>query len=261
MFLFYLRRMAKSPVFWGCIVLLSGLMVIGCYEDLGAAGNADNDISVMYCFWVTNSIGISHVLVPAVVVVPFLFFFVDELGKGSLYYQLIRSRKATYYLGQLGAALLSAMLIAVLSTILFSLICMLYGAGWQANDSLIQRYSGSCFEETIQRRPWVVYQVNVLAFVLYSTPWVLMGMVLSLFTKHRYLILIGPFIIFMAMNYLTELAGLYWLGPGWTLLKGAACNLSGGGIYYALAYHLTLDMALSLCYLIGSGRKFRYEGI
>ena len=260
MFLFYLKRIIKSPVFWGGIILLTVLMVIGCYEDLGAASR--NNIPVLYCLWVTNSIGISHVLVPAVVVIPFLFFFVDELEKGSLYYQLIRSRKTGCYLGQLGASVVSAMLLTILSVICFSLICMLYGAGWQANESLIQGYSGTYYEEMIQSQPWLVYLINVFVFVLYSTPWVLMGMVISLFTKHRYLILIGPLMIFMAMNYLTELAGLPWLGPDQTLLKGLdARNLAGGGIYYALSYHLILDVALSLCYLILSRRKYKHEGV
>lgn len=259
MFWFYLKRVLKSPVFFGCVILLTVLMVIGCYEDLGAAAN--NNIPVYYCFWVTNSIGISHVLVPAVVVIPFLFFFVDELDKGSLYYQLIRSKKTVCFLGQLGAAAASAMLTAALSVISFSLFCMLCGAGWQANDSLIQGYAGTFYEEMIQNRLWLAYLIGVFVFVLYATPWVLIGMVLSLFTKHRYLILIGPFMIFMAANYLTELAGLLWLGPDQTLLKGSARNLAGGGIYYALAYHLILDAALSLCYLIGARRKFQHEGI
>lgn len=259
MFLFYLKRIIKSPVFWGCIMTQTILMVLGCYEDLNAA--AANQLPVFYCFEVTNTIGISHVLLPAIVVIPFLFFFVDELEKGALYYSLIRSKKTTCYIGQILAAVLSSMMVTSLATILFSLICMLYGAGWQITDSQIQVFRGTHYEQMVQERFGLVYLIHVFVFVLYSVPWVLIGMVLSLFTKHRYLILIGPFILFMAANYLTELAGISWLRPGDTLLKGNTRSLAGGGLYFALTYHLTLSIALSICYLTVSKRRFHHEGI
>ena len=256
---FYLKRTLKNPVFMICTALLTILMLIGCYEDLGAA--SANVIPVFYCFQVTNSIGISHVLLPAVVVIPFFSFFIEEVEKGALYYQLIRGNKKCCYLGQIGAAALSSMMVTLLATVLFSVVCMLFGAGWQINDTLIQGFSDTYYKELIQDRSYLVFIIHVLAFVLYSMPWVLIGMVISLFTKNRYLILIGPFIIFMAWSYLTELAGLMILNPGYTLLKGTVRIWVGGGIFYTIGYYLVVCVTLALWYLIVSYRRFHHEGL
>lgn len=256
---FYLKRIIQSPIFWVSVIALAVLMVIGCVEDLGAA--SQNLITILYCFQITNSIGISHVLLPAVVVIPFLFFYVDELEKGAMYYQLIRGGKDRSYRGQISAALLSAALITLLAVFLFFFVCVILGAKWQANDSLIMSFSNTYYEEMIQNKIYLVYIIYVLVFVCYSTPWTLMGVVISLFTKNRYLILIGPFIIFMAVSYLTELSGMLVLHPGYTLLKGITRTWGGGGLYYAIGYHFFLNTILSIWYLIMCRRRFRCEGI
>lgn len=86
--MYYLKRILKSPVFGMCIILLVSVMLIGCYGDLEAA--RENHSSVLYLFIVTNSVGIAHVLVPVITVVPFLFFYVEEMEKKSVYYRIIR---------------------------------------------------------------------------------------------------------------------------------------------------------------------------
>lgn len=259
MFFYYLKRIVKSPAFGGGILLLTLLLVMGCYEDL--TGARANHLSVLYCFIITNTVGISHVLLPVLVPVPFLFIYAEELNEKLLYYQYIRSNTAAVYRGRLLAAIVSPALVCLISVVLFTGICIAYGAGWEAEDSMIQFFRNAAFANTVQERLWLVYGVYGLAFLLYSLPWTLIGLVASLFCKNKYIIFAASFIIFISFSYITQLLGLYWLDPGMTLLKGMVRSMAGGGIYYAFTYHMSFIAVLSLIYYIVSKRKFYYEGI
>lgn len=259
MFRYYGKRIFTSPVFAVCAVLQAAVMVIGCYVDLLAARH--NVVSVLYCFVITNAIGISHVLIPVVAAVPFLFFYVEELEKKAVYYQLIRSSRRERLFGQLGAALLSAVAMTAAAVLLFTGVCLLFGAGWEANLSMKMYFENTYFEQMVLKNTVSVYLIHVLALLAYSAPWVLCGMIASLFSKNKYVILATPFIFFMALSYFTELLACFELNPGTTLLKGMALSFAGGGIYYNLLYHTVLILLLCGAYGIVSGRRFRHEGI
>ena len=40
MFLYYMKRMINSAAFWGSVVVLVAVMVLGCFEDLEEIGRA-----------------------------------------------------------------------------------------------------------------------------------------------------------------------------------------------------------------------------
>lgn len=248
MFHYYWKRCVKGAVFWGCVLILTAIMVIGCYpSDLAYA--KDNTMPVIYCFIVTNSIGISHVLLPVLAAVPFLFYYVEECVNGGAFYQMIRGSILTCCVGRLGASVVISMMLTGIATVLFTLICLLFGAGGTANSSMISFFQNQYFESAIKDRIWIVYGIYCLAFCLYAIPWGLVGMIVSLFTNNKYLIFASPFILFIIISYVTEAMRLFLLNPGSTLLKGSVRGFFGGGILHALVYHLITVSVLSVVYL------------
>ena len=259
MFIYDMKRIINSAAFWGSVFVLVAVMFLGCFEDLEAA--RANHLSVMYLFFVTTTVGITHVLIPAITIVPFMFCYLDEMQKGAIYYPLMRSSKKTYFSGIIFSALLSSAAVVLVSLILFTLICLAFGAGWEANASVIQFFKGDYFENMLEDSLGFVYIVHGIALILFSMPWAVVGIVISLFTTQKYLIVAGPFVFFMLFSYFTELLGVFWLNPGWTLLKGSVRTRIGGGIFHAFAYQLIFIIFLLLIYCLVWKRKLRYEGI
>ena len=232
--LFYIKRILSSPVFWFCSLLLIFVMILGCYEDLACA--EQEKLPVLYFLITTNAVGITHVLVPVICTVPFLFYYVDELEKRTVYYQMIRMKKKRKYIGgQILAALITPCLVAFVSVIAFTLICLLFGAGFQSVDMIGEYFENSLFGEMIKDGSLLgVYMIHVAAFLLYSLPWVLVGIAVSYISKNRYVIIASPFIFDMVISYVTEMLSYDILGPDSTLLKGNVIYLFGGGIFYAI---------------------------
>lgn len=257
---YYVKRSIGSPVFAGCVVLLTLIMVIGCYpSDLAFART--HPMSVLYCFLVTSSVGVAHVVVPLITVIPFLFHHVEELHKGAVYFRLIRGNRKSEFAGKITAALLSALSVSFLSLLLFTGICLLLGAGGEAGPALPSWFAGRFFGEKVKTDTWSVYAVHGLAFLLYSLPWVLIGLVASLFLKNWYMVFALPFVAEIVMCYITERPGLYWLHPGTGLLKGRVQALYGGGIFYSALYYGGVCVGLIMLYGFLWMRRWRNEGI
>ena len=267
MFRYYIRRILASPVYIGCVLLLLAVMLFGCAFELGVA--RESTISVLTCFRVSNSVGVSHVLIPMITALPFLFFFVDELEKKAVYYQLMRTNWRSCYGGRIGAALVSSMAVTALSLFLFTLICMAFGAGWKTSGVLEAAFEETFFEESLKKNTGLTYLVCCIALILYSAPWIVSGMVVSVFSKNRYLILALPGLFYLALSYLIQSLYMYWqwplfiwLNPGHTLLKRRdILALPGGGIFYTLCYHAILSILLIVVYWTESKRRIRREGL
>lgn len=257
---YYIKRSICSPVFAGSILLLTFIMVIGCYPaDLAVA--RENPMSVLYCFLVTSSVGVAHVVVPLITIIPFLFHQVEDLHKGAVYFRLARGNRRGEMAGKITAALLSAMLVSLVSLFLFTGVCLLFGVGGDPGTALPSWFAGRFFEERIKTDTWSVYAVYGLAFVFYSMPWVLIGLVASLIVKNWYMVFALPFIAEIVVCYVTENPTLYWLHPGTGLLKGRVQNLFGGGIFYSFLYNGGMCLGLILLYRFLWIRRWRNEGI
>ena len=259
MFSYYMKRIYSSAVFWGCAVLLAIVMIIGCYWDLSFARKSVQP--VLYCFLVTNTVGISHALVPIVAAAPFLYFYVEEIEKKAVYYQMIRSSKKAYFGGQIAAALLSASSVIIVTLVLFTVICLAFGANWGVNPPLASYFRGAFFEDLMNRNGFILYLIYAGAMVLYCLPWTLFGMLTSFFTRNKYMIIAMPYISFMILSYLTELLPVMWLNPGMTLLKAQMVRETYGGVPFALVYNMSLAGVLALIYYIASQRRIRHEGL
>ncbi|MCH5341812.1 MAG: hypothetical protein J1E01_10110 [Acetatifactor sp.] len=256
-----MKRLLVSRVFWAAVVLFAGIMIAGAYGDLLVAGA--NASSILYLYMVTTSIGIAHVLIAAVPTIPFAFFYVEELEKKAVYYNLIRCSKRSYYLSNIVAAVLSSVLVTVFALLIFVLVCLAFGAGFENSRSLMYAYEESVFAAWLEDGRLVyVLLINLLAFVAYSSPWGLLCLVISIFSKNKYAIISFPFIFHIASSYTLQLSPLARFDPGLTLLQGLfVLRMPYGGIFYALGYHGVFITVFSVYYYAMSRRRYRREGI
>lgn len=256
-----MKRLLGSRVFWIAVVMYAAIMAAGVYGDMEHAGA--NSTSVLYLFVVTSSLGIAHVLVSIVPIIPFAFFYVEELDKKAVYYHLIRSSKRSYYCSNIAAAFLSSVLVTVFALLLFILVCMVFGASlFACGDSMMSYFEGTVYAQWLENgRAIPVLLIKLLAFVAYASPWGLLCLVISIYSKNKYVIVAFPFICSIAVSYLLQISPLSILDPGLTLLKGSILKMPSGGIFYALGYHLVWITVSSVFYYVMSRRRFRREGI
>ena len=261
MFLARMKRLLGSGVFWGTVFLFAAIMIAGAYEDIQSAGA--NSSSVLYLFLVTSSVGISHVLVPVLTIIPFAFFYAEELEKKAAYYSLIRCSKRSYYGSNIAAAVLSSMLVSAFALLVFVIVCLLSGAGSEFGGSEASFFEGSIYGSWLENGNgnWIL-PLKLLAFVVYSAPWGVLCLAVSVFSKNKYIIIAAPFLIEKAVGTITQMIPSLWLLiPGLTLLKGTSLRLPYGGIPYALGYNGVIVAALSVFYYVMSKRRYRHEGI
>lgn len=261
MFRLYYKRCITNPVFYACAVLQAVMMAAGCHEWLGLA--KENVISVLYCYRVTTSIGIGHVVLPLISVIPFMIFQVEETRPGAIYFQLSRTSFWKELWGRLAAALLSAVTAMAAALLIFTVIAMACGAVWQTNDSVINWYEKSSLRELAEKGTWQIYLIESAGFLLYAMPWVLIGMVASLFVKNPYIVFAFPFVVFITANFLEDLTGSGWLNVSFiVLLKNVKLRGTfGGGIVIAAGYQLCLCGALTLLYVFLWKRRWTHDGL
>lgn len=255
-----MKRLLGSRVFWGTVIAFAGIMIAGAYEDLIVAGA--NSSPVLYLFLVTSSIGIAHALVAIITIIPFAFFYVEELEKKAVYYSLIRSSKRSYYLSNIAAAFFSSVLVTVFALLFFVLVCLIFGAGFDPNLSVMYYYEDTVYAPLLEDGHMIpVLLIEFLSFVAYSSPWGLLCLVISIFSKNKYVIIAFPFILDIAVSYGLQSSPLSILDPGLTLLKGPILRMPCGGIFYALGYHGGWIAVFSVFYYVMSRRRYRCEGI
>lgn len=255
-----MKQLLGSGVFWGTVLLFAVIMVAGTYTDLPAV--RANSSSVLYLYLVTSTVGIAHVLVPVITILPFTFFYVEEMEKKEVYYNLIRCSRRAYYSSNIAVAVLSSMLVSGLALLIFVLVCLGYGAVFGYSDAELSFFEGSIYVGWLRdgRHVWVLL-VKLLAFVTYSAPWGLLCLAVSVFSKNKYVILAAPFLIEWSVSLVLQMLGVWQLEPGMTLLAGPYIRLPWGGIPYALGYQGILVAALSAFYYGMSKRRYRREGI
>ena len=255
-----LRKILGSAVFWGTSVLFAAIMVLGAFSDIAAAVN--NPIPILYCFIVTSTVGIAHVLMPVISIIPFTFFYVDELDKKSVYYNLIRCSKRKYYFSNIFSALISSALVTVTALALFVIVCIIFGASLDTTPAFLSFFGGGTFYSWLEAGNSLgVMVLHFGAFILFSLPWGLVSLVVSLYTNNRYVIIAAPFILSMAFSYITEMAALDFLNPGYMLLKGPLRQELWGGFFHALIYQLLCVLLLSGFYYFKSKRRYLYAGL
>lgn len=258
-----MKRLLGSRVFWGTVIVYAGIMVAGAYGDLVVA--RANFMSVLYLYNVTTTVGIASVLIPAITIIPFAFFYVEELEKKSVYYHLIRSSKRSYYLSNIAAAFFSSVLVTVFALLLFVLVCLAFGAVFEPDEILQNHFEGSVFAAWLEEGHLIpVLLSRLLAFVAYVSPWGLLCLVISVFSKNKYVIIAFPFILELAVRYTLAVLPLPLpkLDPYLTISLGSwVLRMPYGGIFYSLGYNGVWIAVFSVFYYVMSRRRYHREGI
>ncbi|MBO5389871.1 MAG: hypothetical protein J6A59_17385 [Lachnospiraceae bacterium] len=256
-----LKRIIKCPVIYVCIIVLTLLMIIGCCEDLSYAKN--NNIGVLYCFVLTNSLGVSHVVAPLLVSIPFLYYYVDEIDHKYTYYQIIRANdKVKYYGAQILSAIITVLIVTIVSILCFTILCLLLGATWEPGQTMAYYYEGTFWEKYIVNgNSLFVYMVYCVCFVLYALPWPLVGIMASYILRNRYVIVASPFIAFVFISYITQLLSLERLDPGLTLLKGSVMYMEYGGVIHSVLYNILLTTLFIVIIFVEIKMRYKKRGI
>lgn len=256
-----MKRLLGSGVFWGTVFLFAGIMVAGAYGDL--QGARVNSHPVLYLYLVTSDAGMTAVLIPVLTMIPFAFFYVEELEKKAVYYNLIRCSKGAYYGSNIAAALLSSALVSGFALMIFILVCLLYGAGFTNSGGVMSAFVGSIYEAWLKEGGMIwVLLVKLLALVTSSMPWSVLCLLVSVYTKNKYVILAAPFLITRLVSAVVSATPLYLLSPSMpTLPTGNVIRLPDGGILYMLVYNGVFIAVLSVLYYVMSKRRYHREGI
>ena len=259
-----MKRLLGSGVFWGTVFLFAGIMVAGAYGDL--QGARVNSHPVLYLYLVTSDAGMTAVLIPVLTMIPFAFFYVEELEKKAVYYNLIRCSKGAYYGSNIAAAILSSALVSAFALMIFILVCLLYGAdfegGFASSQAVMSAFVGSIYEAWLKEGGMIwVLLVKLLALVASSMPWGVLCLLVSVYTKNKYVILAAPFLITRLVSAVVP-EPLYLLSPSMpTLPTGHVTRLPDGGILYMLVYNGVFIAVLSVLYYVMSKRRYHREGI
>lgn len=268
MFSYNMKRILTGKMFYICIILSAVLLYIGGYVDIEAA--RDNSIPLLSCLHTTQFEGVIIVVAPIIMAIPFLVIFVEDNEKKAIYFQLMRTSQRKYYAGQLAAAVCSAGAIALVSIIIFIICCLTSGVVWE-NEWYYTLLDDTCLRDIIYSSDiWKLTLWYHMCLVFFCMPWAVIGMVVSLFTKNKYIIIASPFVIFMAWNYLCQIIQniwppIKWIRPTEPTLFDELVHADFWSlkltISYPIIYHVLLIGGLSLIYYFTIKRRFRNEGI
>lgn len=271
---YYIKRIMKSRLYYGCMLISAVILIIGSYNLLISANErvVGEEISVMECLFSTMDFGgFFAVIAPALMSVVYLVFFTEDLEKKAVYYQLLRTNRRHFYGGQILSALFTTTILIAVPLLVFTLVCLVSGAVWEFDGQWF-----TFFEETnIEKycygaNSWKMTLWYMFLTVMYCLPWALVGMVVSLIVKNRYAILASPFVIFMLWNYVSQWVyrvqpKILWFEPMqpllfWGILFEHEWSLKLQ-ILYPVIYHFILIGGLSLVYLLITKRRYRHEGL
>lgn len=242
------RKCIVAPAFILSVMLMSAVMIGGCYADFGVPAPHGG---WLYLLGVTTSVGIGHVLIPVFSVLPSAFVYRSEVG-GNLYFNLIRSNQKRYVVSKIIASVFSGVLCILLSVIILLLFASLNGVTY-VGDGLIDFKNTDLNFFIAIGWTWMILVFEILVLLACAAVWPMIALAISAFSYNQYLIFTGPLIIYLVMNYLGELSGLLWICPGEYTLETLMVFEPFGGIPECLFYYGILTILATLLFVM----KFR----
>lgn len=275
MLTFYLKRMIKSKLFYICLGATVGILLFGATQIIMRGHERayyNEPISILEALHSTMEFGGFYVVVaPALMSVLFLYFYTEDMEKRAIYYQMLRTNRLSYYAGQILSALCSSGLLIVISMLIFCVVCMAAGVVWEHNghwaeifmETNIGPYYYGPYSELL-----TVWQIVCIVF--YSLPWPLVGLLVSLVTKNRYVIMASPFVVFLLWNYMAQFLWKYAHWLDW--IKPTSCTLILDLPYrdfwtiqltflYPILYIIVFVGIVSSIYLGVTKRRYVREGL
>lgn len=189
------------------------------------------------------------VLIP---VIPYATSFSDEYNSGYFRLALIRSKRNKYCFSKVLSTFLSGGIAMLVPFLLITLLIIAIGVPTTQAVSFSEDY----YINTIWSQymyscggAWVLLGRLILAF-LFGAVWALVGLAISAIIPNRYIILLGPFVIYQA---LWMLCSKMQIGPI-TLLYG----MSNVSLYIMILIQMAIIMITSFSAFYGIRRRAEY---
>ena len=177
--------------------------------------------------------------------------------EGETYYTLLRSGKREYYLGNIGSAILSSMLMAGLALLLYCITLGLIGfhfgpsrwEEWYTDQALI----------FLAGQGWypLITGFYILTRMMYAAVCCMESLVLSAFISDRYLLVGMPYVCVWGISLIADMNGLPLLSPSRIPLDVFEVH-EGGSILYSTVYSVILCALLGLIYWRRCERRLRH---
>ena len=272
---FYLKRILKSKLFYLCLAVTIFVLLFGASQILMRAqerAGYNEAISILETLFSALELGgFYSMIAPALMSITFLFFYTEDMEKRTIYYQMLRGSRRKYYSGQITSALMSAGIMIAIALAVLVIVSMIAGVTWEHNGWWTYLFEGTNTEKYYYGDDsWKLTLWHLVLVVFYSLPWPLVGLIVSLFTKNRYVIMASPFVVFLLWNYIAQYirinyewfawfiptGPMLWIGVPW--MPNWSLTLT---FLYPICYHVVFIGGLSLIYLLITKRRYVREGL
>lgn len=233
-----IKKILKNPAFYAAVMLMCIAFYFGIYQERSS--------DILYLFENTTSLGIVHVLLPALVVLPYAASCAEEINSDFYRYAVIRSNAKKYICSRVIASILSAFLVCLVAEMLFVAGILLFRDGYVGKGA--RTVEGTFYQEFYEDGRYIVPLVcKMYAFSIAGIIWALFALMLSCFTGNRYVVIAGPFLANILFSFLAQSLDepISLLDPGLVFIKGPIHGLAYGGLIYVTLYQVCGVILLS----------------
>ncbi|NLC32928.1 MAG: hypothetical protein GX781_06485 [Clostridiales bacterium] len=180
------------------------------YEPLKYFGSAD----FLYFYLMPRELGLVHVLLPLVAVLPSATFAAEDAHMGFLNYQLYRSGEKKYMRLQIQSALLGSVFASLAGSMLYVAFIALASpmSGDHVLESWRQIIKQSAYAPLLYANGWPIVLDSVFRFALAAAVWSMVGVGLTALTQNAGLGLVLTLAIAYQSNAVLQMnpALIYW---------------------------------------------------
>lgn len=224
-----IENMLKNKTFYISVILMWAALYIGIYQERSS--------DILYLFENTTTIGFVHMLLPALVSLPYVAKMSDEINTYYYRYIIVRSSVKHYFFSRVYASIISAVLVCSVSESLWIMGIVVLRGGYVGSGMDSEYLIGSFYESFYKGQNYIVPLIcKMYAFSISGIMWTLFSLLIACFTNNKYVVIAGPFLAQSALNFCTELLDLPILNPGLLLLKGPIYFMPGGGLVHITLY-------------------------
>lgn len=249
-----IKKILKNPAFYAAVMLMCIAFYFGIYQERSS--------NILYLFEVTTSIGIVHVLMPALVVLPYASTCAEEINSDFYRYVVIRGSAGKYICSRIIASIISAFLVCVAAEMLFVVWLIVFKDGYVGEGLFTNARSmeGTFYQAFCEEGRYIVpLACKMYAFSIAGIIWALFALMLCCFTGNRYVVIAGPFLANTAFSFLMQSLELPLglLDPGLLLIKGPVHGLACGGLIYVTLYQMCGILLLGSIIWMVFGRRIK----
>lgn len=197
-------------------------------------------------------------------VIPLVWFCTGS-WEGSTYHVISRSGKRRYYLGRISSAILTGMLVVLVSCLLYCAVlalagCPLGNSVWAKNGEKV--YSSAHYAYPLyqyldhHRMWWATMALNVFSHMAFGAVCCMITLALTSVTDNRYVLLGAPFLWTLGGSMLSQFLYqyLWWINPLYMKLDYQTTHAT---LIRTLLYFLIASSLMGICYWKQTERRLR----